>query len=279
MKKHKMVVMMEAGLLAFSLLLGGCGKNDEKLPEDTKGNVSGQENSGTAADGGEEAVTEPALTAEAKSMKQFADPQAGDVCAEINIKDFGTITVKFFPEEAPRAVENFVTHAKEGYYDGVTFHRILDDFMIQGGDPTGTGSGGESIWGSDFEDEFSDELLPVRGALCMANAGSNTNGSQFFLVQADAATITEMERLLLAQYKVTLTEYFEVAYGVKMTEEQVALYETYGGTPWLFEHHTVFGQMIDGYEVLDAVAGVKADQNGVPEEKVIIESVKIKEYK
>ena len=278
MKKHKMVVMMEAGLLAFCLLLGGCGKNDEKLPEDTKDNISGQEKSGMAADNGEEDVMEPALTDEAKKMKQFADPQAGDVCAEINIKDFGTITVKFFPEEAPRAVENFVTHAKEGYYDGVTFHRILDDFMIQGGDPTGTGSGGESIWGSDFEDEFSDELLPVRGALCMANAGSNTNGSQFFLVQADAATITEMERLLLAQYKVTLTEYFEVAYGVTMTEEQVALYETYGGTPWLFEHHTVFGQMLDGYEVLDAVAGVKADENGVPEEKVIIESVKIKEY-
>ncbi len=278
MKKHKMAVIMEAGLLAVSLLLGGCGKNDEKQPEDTKDNVSGQENSGMAADNGEEDVMEPALTDEAKKMKQFADPQAGDVCAEINIKDFGTITVKFFPEEAPRAVENFVTHAKEGYYDGVTFHRILDDFMIQGGDPTGTGSGGESIWGSDFEDEFSDELLPVRGALCMANAGSNTNGSQFFLVQADAATITEMERLLLAQYKVTLTEYFEVAYGVTMTEEQVALYETYGGTPWLFEHHTVFGQMLDGYEVLDAVAGVKADENGVPEEKVIIESVKIKEY-
>ena len=88
--------------------------------------------------------------------------------------------IKLFPEHAPKTVANFVSLSKDGYYDGVIFHRIIKDFMIQGGDPTGTGMGGESIYGESFEDEFSEELYNVRGALSMANAGPNTNGSQFF---------------------------------------------------------------------------------------------------
>ena len=94
----------------------------------------------------------------------------------------GVIKIKLFPEYAPKAVENFKTHAKNGYYDGLTFHRIINEFMIQGGDPNGDGSGGESIWGVPFEDEFSTEVLNYRGAF-MANSGPNTNGSQFFIVQ------------------------------------------------------------------------------------------------
>ncbi|MEX0380281.1 peptidylprolyl isomerase [Leuconostoc sp. MS02] len=95
----------------------------------------------------------------------------------------GEIQVKLFADITPKTVENFTTHAKNGYYDNGIFHRVIRDFMIQGGDPDGTGMGGQSIWGGNFEDEFSDELLNVRGALSMANAGPNTNGSQFFIVQ------------------------------------------------------------------------------------------------
>ncbi|MCT3468844.1 peptidylprolyl isomerase, partial [Lactobacillus delbrueckii] len=95
----------------------------------------------------------------------------------------GDIVIQLFPEEAPMTVENFVRLAQKGYYDGVTFHRVISDFMIQGGDPEGTGAGGQSIWGHNFEDEFSNELFNLRGALSMANAGPNTNGSQFFIVQ------------------------------------------------------------------------------------------------
>ena len=97
--------------------------------------------------------------------------------------DFGEITIRLFTEEAPKAVENFTTHAEEGYYDGLTFHRVINGFMIQGGDPAGDGSGGESIWGGTFEDEFSDQLYNFNGALSMANRGEDTNGSQFFIVQ------------------------------------------------------------------------------------------------
>ena len=95
--------------------------------------------------------------------------------------NYGDLKVKLFPKQAPKTVANFVALAKDGYYDGVIFHRVIKDFMIQGGDPTGTGMGGESIYGERFEDEFSEELYNLRGALSMANAGPNTNGSQFSL--------------------------------------------------------------------------------------------------
>ncbi|MFR4953933.1 MAG: peptidylprolyl isomerase, partial [Lactobacillus paragasseri] len=95
----------------------------------------------------------------------------------------GDIKIQLFEKEAPMTVENFVRLAKKGYYDGTTFHRVISDFMIQGGDPKGDGTGGESIWGHPFEDEFSNKLFNVRGALSMANSGPNTNGSQFFIVQ------------------------------------------------------------------------------------------------
>ena len=94
----------------------------------------------------------------------------------------GAIELELFDEDAPKTVENFVKLARDGFYDGVVFHRVIPDFMIQGGDPTGTGSGGP---GYTFEDEFNDNKV-VRGALAMANAGPNTNGSQFFIVTAEA---------------------------------------------------------------------------------------------
>ena len=99
--------------------------------------------------------------------------------------NMGTIELELFPKEAPKAVENFTKLANKGYYDGVTFHRVIDNFMIQGGDPTGTGRGGESIWGKSFDDEISPSLkFDKAGILAMANAGPNTNGSQFFITLA-----------------------------------------------------------------------------------------------
>jgi len=95
----------------------------------------------------------------------------------------GPIQVEFFDEDAPKTVENFRKLAEDGFYDGVIFHRVIKDFMIQGGDPTGTGTGGP---GYTFEDEFNQHRVE-RGALAMANAGPNTNGSQFFIVTTDAA--------------------------------------------------------------------------------------------
>lgn len=202
-------------------------------------------------------------------VDQFSEPVAGETVAEIVIKGYGSIYVKFFDEAAPKAVENFVTHAKNGYYDGLTFHRIIEDFMIQGGDPTGKGYGGESIWGEDFEDEFNQSLQPLRGALCMANSGKNTNGSQFFIVQSSNT------------YGKDILKDMEKDLKISFNDKAVDDYGKIGGTPWLFRSHTVFGQVYEGYEVLDEVAGVeKLDaKQGIPAEEVIIETINISEFK
>lgn len=203
-----------------------------------------------------------------QKVDQFATPGKGETVAEISVRGFGSIYVKFFNDQAPKAVENFITHAKDGYYDGVKFHRIIEDFMIQGGDPTGTGTGGESIWGEAFKDEFSSDLQPYRGALCMANSGPDTNGSQFFIVQSSQTYNEEVLKQIEDQYQVSFND------------KAKKLYNEVGGTPWLYRLHTVFGQVFEGYDVLDAIAKVEKtnSETGVPAVDIIIDTIKIYEY-
>ncbi|WP_040224588.1 peptidylprolyl isomerase [Bhargavaea cecembensis] len=171
----------------------------------------------------------------------------------------GPVKVKLFREQAPKTVENFLTHARNGYYDGIIFHRVIKDFMIQGGDPTGTGMGGESIYGSTFEDEFSHELFNLRGALSMANAGPGTNGSQFFIVQM----------------KNTPAEMIAQLEGAGYPAEIIEAYKEKGGTPWLDHRHTVFGQVVEGMDVVDKIADVKVGAQDKPADDVVIESIEI----
>lgn len=192
---------------------------------------------------------------------QLSKPSKGELVAVMHT-NMGDISIRFFPEYAPKAVENFITHSKNGYYDGLIFHRVINDFMIQGGDPTGTGMGGESIYKRSFEDEFSKELHNIRGALCMANAGPDTNGSQFFIVQAKS-----VPENMISQMK-DMPESFP--------EDIVAYYESAGGTPWLDFRHTVFGQVFDGMDVVDNIAGVEVGNADKPINDVIINSIEIK---
>ncbi len=191
-------------------------------------------------------------------MLNFEAVKAGDVVATMKTT-MGQIKIKLFPSVAPRAVENFVQKAKSGYYEGIIFHRVINDFMIQGGDPTGTGCGGESIWGNSFEDEFSIEALNFRGALSMANAGPNTNGSQFFIVQAKM-----VDSRLLAQME-----------PAGYPQEIIEKYAQIGGTPHLDFRHTVFGQVIEGMEVVDAIAEVEVDGRDKPLTDVVIQKIEI----
>jgi peptidyl-prolyl cis-trans isomerase B (cyclophilin B) len=173
----------------------------------------------------------------------------------------GSIIIKLFPEYAPKTVENFITHSKNGYYNGLIFHRVIRDFMIQGGDPKGNGTGGESIYGKPFEDEFSPNLFNIRGALSMANAGPNTNGSQFFIVQNQNIDPGFREQMEKAGYP----------------KEIIDVYMEKGGTPWLDFHHTVFGQVLEGMDVVDEIANVETDQQDRPLEDVIIETILVAE--
>ena len=171
----------------------------------------------------------------------------------------GDITLQLFDKLAPKTVKNFVELAQDGYYDGVIFHRVIPNFMIQGGDPTGTGRGGKSIYGEQFEDEFSDQLFNLRGALSMANAGPNTNGSQFFIVTMDEVPAQMVGQLEAAGFPA----------------EIIDAYKERGGTPWLDNKHTVFGQLIAGEDVAQAIQNVKRDAADKPLEDVTIETIDI----
>ncbi|EGA91132.1 WD repeat-containing peptidylprolyl isomerase [Planococcus donghaensis MPA1U2] len=191
---------------------------------------------------------------EVEGYPQLSQEVAEDeALVELNTS-MGTMKIKLFPEIAPKTVENFLTHAEKGYYDGLTFHRVIENFMLQTGDPSGTGGGGESIYGAPFEDEFNDHLVNIRGALSMANAGPGTNGSQFFIVQAPEVT----EDMFKKEYPQELQD----------------AYLEQGGTPWLDGGHTVFGQVIEGLDVVDAIAAVETVSEK-PVEEVTIDSIEI----
>lgn len=171
---------------------------------------------------------------------------------------YGDIEIQLFPEQAPMTVENFVRLAQKRYYDGTTFHRVISDFMIQGGDPQGDGTGGTSIWNHPFEDEFSRELFNLRGALSMANSGPNTNGSQFFIVQNKNMPKRYIKQMEPAGYP----------------KEIINAYKQ-GGTPWLDGRHTVFGQVILGMDVVDKIAKAKKNKLDKPLEDIKTDSIKI----
>ncbi|SDK93017.1 peptidylprolyl isomerase [Alkalibacterium thalassium] len=175
--------------------------------------------------------------------------------------NMGDITIQLFPEEAPKTVENFVGLSKKGYYDGVIFHRVIPNFMIQGGDPTGSGMGGESFFGGNFEDEFSPSLFNLNGALSMANAGPNTNSSQFFIV-----TMNDIPAQMVSQLE-----------GAGFPEEIIEAYKEKGGTPWLDQKHTVFGHVVKGYEVAEAIQNVERNAMDKPNKDIIIETVTIQD--
>ncbi|KIL43648.1 peptidylprolyl isomerase [Jeotgalibacillus campisalis] len=247
--------------LIFILMLSACGSNEEEAV--TGGSEEEQTEETTETEETDES-TEADESAEAGSNEPVEYPQLNEEATDEEpvakmVTNKGEITIKFFPEYAPKAVENFLTHSKDGYYDGVTFHRVIDEFMIQGGDPEGTGRGGESIYGEAFEDEFTPSLIHVRGALSMANSGPNTNGSQFFIVQNK-----ELPEGFTGQME-----------EADFPEDVIAAYDENGGTPQLDGVHTVFGQVIEGMEIVDEIASVEKDESDKPEEDVIIESIEI----
>ncbi|MCX5693113.1 MAG: peptidylprolyl isomerase [Candidatus Omnitrophica bacterium] len=137
---------------------------------------------------------------------------------------YGDIKLKLFPDVAPKACENFIALVEKGYYNGTIFHRVIKDFMIQGGDPAGTGTGGESIWGEPFQDEFKDAVsFNKPGILAMANEGPDTNKSQFFI--------------------------------------------TTKATPWLDKKHTIFGEVVSGYDIVQKIEYAPADSSDKPKEE------------
>ncbi len=193
---------------------------------------------------------------------QTKKPLQGDTVAVMHT-NMGDIKIKLFVDEVPRTTKNFIELAKKDYYNGIIFHRVIKDFMIQGGDPTGTGMGGESIYGEKFEDEFDARLHNIRGALSMANAGPNTNGSQFFIVQSGG----EIPEHLLSQMEDLKDRGFP--------EDTIEDYKALGGTPWLDFKHSVFGQVYEGMDTVDNIANVRTGPMDKPLHDVVIEGIEI----
>ena len=259
----KMVIYIAILLLmAFMLIiLTGCN-NETKTTTYTSNGTKTETQSNTSSENKKkEEISMNDINFEEAAKKQMALPNSGDQIAIMNVKDYGTIKFKFFPEVAPKAVENFLTHAKNGYYNGLTFHRVINEFMIQGGDPDGNGRGGESIWGKGFGPELDYDLVPYRGSLCMAMSQlPNSIGSQFFITQAN--------------YAEKMGSYYKGSFPEGLMEQ----YKKYGGYLSLYMQYTVFGQAYEGMDVVDKIAKVKTDENDKPLENVIIENIEVTTY-
>ena len=278
-----------------AMMLGGCSSGSDSSSasssqassSQTSSESSSQEQSSSSAQSSEEAQAEfdalkEKMFTDGTNFPQLEEPEKGEEIAVLTTNK-GVIKIKLCPEEAPKAVENFKGLVNEGYYDGLTFHRVINDFMIQGGDPNGDGTGGESIWGGKFEDEYNGDMYHFRGALAYANSGMDTNGSQFYIVQSPTVQEGYFEYVdeVVKQYgdseilydsnsgKIVRTNYSD-----KAKEE----YNSLGGTPYLDFGYTVFGQVIEGMDVVDAIAAVETDENDKPTEDIVIEKAEIVKY-
>lgn len=208
---------------------------------------------GTGTFGGEK------LNVESEEI-QFKQPEDGDITATLKTSE-GEIKILLFPEYAPKAVENFVSLSQNGTYNGMIINRAIENFIVQTGSPDGSLSGGESIWGIEFEDEFTDKLHHYNGAVSMANHGEDTNGSQFFFVTGEIGKISEdtENKLKDAEYR----------------EDVISAYKQAGGNPAFDYRYTVFGQIYEGLDVAYKISRAKTDEKNRPTKDIIIETVEI----
>ncbi len=235
----------------------GCSKTVSNTS--STGNEAPAETTATAAQS----------TAQSGEILNFIMPEIGEKIAVITVKDYGEIKIKLFADAAQKGVENFVGLAEMNYYDELIFHRIIPNFMIQGGDPRGTGTGGSSIWGEKFDGGIPQGLYHFTGAVAYANSGSTaTNGSQFYIVNTpDGYMQNTCEELM---------SYDPTKYN--WPQNVIDTYNEKGGVPFLDGSYTVFGQVFEGIDVVREIANVETDDNDKPLTQVKMESVRIVEY-
>lgn len=288
---RKSISVLLALLLALALAACGDSKNaassPDEGPEPSKAaNVIGTTDTLVPMD-----ELTPAETAEEPGF-QLEKPAKGEEIAVITMESGEVIKLRFFPGEAPKAVYSFKKHALEGYYDGLKFHRIIEGFMIQGGDPSGTGYSGESVWGEAFEDEFSPNLLNIDGAVSMANSGANTNGSQFFINCTQGASVDwDNYQQGFEVYKQD-PAVFTTLYASKwvdmdlVTDKVKTLYNENGGNLNLDgaystdkTGHTVFAQVFEGMDGVVSLSKTEInDLTGAPAKDVVMKKVEIVKY-
>lgn len=297
MNAKKIISMTLVILLAFSALFAmtGCQKTEKYRPDAQEvTNLEGYE-----------------------IGYQLEMPKDGDQIAIIHTTE-GDITLRLFPEAAPKAVENFIALAEAGTYNGTLFHRVINDFMIQTGDyENGDGTGGKSTWDEEFADEFTNKLFNIKGAVAMANNGVDANGSQFFINTAspdsfdvDALDFDTLYDQMVDSYE-TMKQYYGYQFysvfknaddymrgstedggaggiyplSYAIPEDVIELYKENGGNIHLdgaFREnggHTVFAQVIAGMDVVEKIQKAEVDDNSKPKTDIKITSIEITTYK
>ncbi len=240
--------------------------------------------------------------------------QPGDTYAVISVKDYGDITVKLYPDQAPYAVYNFTELAKAGTYNGRNFHRIIEEFMIQGGSANGIGSGGDSFDGGSFSCEVNTSMRHYYGALCMASAGGGQS-DQFYIVNNKSpqtslsdlykqnvegskqqAEVMDMYLKMIDPNDSSMKAYYDYYSMQKqfyidynkgaqamldtVTDAVISTYEQKGGSPVLDGGYTVFGQTVEGFDVIDAITAVEKEDDGhgnisKPVTEILIDKVEV----
>lgn len=298
-----------AALLAATTLLTGCKEDAANSKDSDSDTASTPESSANEGDVNMGVVSEKPREIDGfKGNTVEVAPKAGDLIATFEIENFGTIKAVLFPEAAPIGVENFQKLADSGYFKGLTIHRVVENFMLQGGSLNGDGTGGEALVNDgEFGIETAQNARHFYGALCYANA-QGRNSTQFYIVnnkepqdlgdfnldryreiveegksyiaQAESAGIAEA-----IEYYTFQTQYYQntIDWVEGASDEIDALYKERGGTPFLDGNYTVFGQVYEGFDVIDSISGVEVKDNGSgeaskPVETITITNVTVTEY-
>lgn len=223
--------------------------------------------------------------------------KGGEYVARIHFKDIGYVDLNLYTSSSETAVNEFIRLAKEGHYNGNSIKTVIDDYAFlvsseqditeKGSETspdqtstTGTYDPGDAAsgkTGGTFSKEINKDFYPFRGALCLTDNGKGISADQFMVITSDQQFLKKLEDLL-AYKKVTPAEYYKAAYGTELDEETLALFDTYGGAPWLYGHCIVFGQIYAGQDVLDAISKVDIEEGSsyTPSEDIVIEYIEVK---
>jgi len=302
--KKLLCILLALMVCLCAMSFAGCGEETTNAPAETTTPTTSNTATGETDELGIDLAAlgiTPEITKSDKDYGfQLEKPEKGETVAIMHTS-MGDISIRLFPDECPNTVKNFIELAKAGKYDGVIFHRVIADFMIQGGDFTNQdGTGGETYNGEVLKDEFCDKLVNLTGSLAMANSGRDTNGSQFFINDASPESFdfsgpqqqwesykTQLKEMAVNTESLTNVMNYYSFYNTDIVpDEIVKLYEEHGGNYHLDgaysyndKGHTVFGQVYDGMDVVNKISAVETGENDKPVKDVTIENIEITEYK